>query len=92
MRTIDETIDEIRANGYTNLTDDEIEAYVDWKAEIAAREATSAEAFKAQQAALQANADAQAKIADAAIARFNELVTVGVSPVALDFSKEAASE
>lgn len=92
MRTIDETIDEIGANGYASLTDAEIEAYVAWKSEIAAREATSNEAFKAQQAALQANADAQAKIADAAIARFNELVTVGVSPVALDFSKEASSE
>lgn len=92
MRTIDETVAEIKANGYANLTDDEIEAYVAWKGEIAAAEATASEAFKAQQAVLQATAEAQAKLADAAVARFNELVTVGVSPVALDFSKEAASE
>jgi glucokinase len=92
MRTIDETVAEIEANGYANLADEEIEAYVRWKSEIAAAEATASETFKSQQAVLQAAAEGQAKLADAAIERFNEIVTAGVSPVALDFSEEAKSE
>lgn len=85
MRTIDETIKEINANGYGNLEAEEIETYMKWREEIAARDAEHSATVKATQEALQAIADAQQSMADAAIKKYDEVMAAQFTPAALEF-------
>lgn len=85
MRTIDETADEIKKNGYSNLTDEEIEAWVESRKEEAATEALTAAKLSAVQDAIKETTASQKRIADAALEAFNAAVSGGSAPVTLEF-------
>ena len=84
MRTIDETCAEIKANGYANLTDEEVEAYMEWKTANALRDAEFQSKLKANQAAADAIIAAQQTIADNAVARYNEIMCNQPVPVKVE--------
>lgn len=80
MRSIDEIYAEVDANGYANLTDDEINAYIDWKCGLATRDAEFKKKLDTYDAQLKIATDAYEKIADNAIATLNKLTA---KPLAL---------
>ena len=74
MKTIDEINAEVDANGYANLTDDEINAFIDWKCSLTTRDAEFQKKLDTYDAQLKIAADAYGKIADTATAKFNALI------------------
>lgn len=84
MRTIDEICAEVKTNGYGALTDEEIDAYMSWKTDVA----LNAEEFKnkmaATNAAMQAVANAQQAIADNAIKQYNATLTSQFTPAKVE--------
>lgn len=84
MRTIDEIAAEVKASGYGDLTDEEIDAYMSWKTNVA----LNAEEFKnklaATNAAMLAVAEAQQSIADNAIKQYNATLTSQFTPAKVE--------
>lgn len=74
MRSIDDINAEVEANGYANLTDEEINAYIDWKCGLATRDAEFLKKMETYDEQLKIAADAYGKIADNATAKFNALI------------------
>lgn len=74
MRSIDEIHAEVESNGYANLTDEEINAYIDWKCGLATRDAEFQKKLDTYDAQLKIAADAYGKIAENATAQFNALI------------------
>lgn len=85
MRTINEIAVEIKKNGYANLTDEEIEAWVESRKEEAATEALTTAKLSAIQDAIKETTANQKRIADAALEAFNAAVSGGSDPVTLEF-------
>lgn len=79
MKTIDDIHAEVESNGYANLTDEEINAYIDWKCSLATRDAEFKKKLDTYDAQLKIAADAYGKIADNATAKLNELVAKPLS-------------
>lgn len=71
--TIDEICKEISENGFKNLNDEEIQTYVDYQRELALRDADFKDRCAKREAELQTIAEAQFKVADAAIDSFKTL-------------------
>lgn len=80
MKTIDDINAEVEANGYANLTDEEINVFIDWKCGLATRDAEFKKKLDTYDAKLKIAADAYEKIADNATAKFNALIA---KPLAL---------
>lgn len=80
MRSIDDINAEIEANGYANLSDEEINAFIEWKCGLATRDAEFIKKMETYDAQLKISADAYGKIADNATAKLNELIA---KPLAL---------
>ena len=80
MRSIDDIHAEVEANGYANLTDEEINAYIDWKCGLATRDAEFLKKMETYDGQLKIAANAYGKIADNATAKFNALIA---KPLAL---------
>lgn len=74
MRSIDDINAEIETNGYANLTDEEINAFIEWKCDIATRDTEFLKKMETYDAQLKIAADAYGKIADNATAKFNDLI------------------
>lgn len=72
--TIDEICKEISENGFKNLEDEDIQTYVDYQRELALRDADFQDRCAKREAELQTIAEAQMKVADAAIDSFKALV------------------
>lgn len=85
MRTIDEIAAEIKKNGYANLTDEEIGAWVESCKEEAATEALTSAKLNAVQDAIKETTANQKRIADAALEAFNAAVSGSTAPVTLEF-------
>lgn len=83
MRTIDEILDEKDKNGYTNLTDEEIDAYVAWQQSVA----LASDEYEARKSAINEQMDAaiaaQQAIADNAIAAYNNVLAHQFVPVSI---------
>lgn len=78
-RSIDDIAVEIRDNGYSGLSDAEIDRYITFKTEVEARQGAFEAACEANRQKLQEVHDAQQAIADAAIKRLQALaVKAGV--------------
>lgn len=71
--TIDEICKEISENGFKNLEDEDIQAYVDYQRELALRDADFQDRCAKREAELQTITEAQFKVADAAIESFKTL-------------------
>lgn len=80
MRSIDDINAEIEANGYANLTDEEINAFTEWKCNLATRDAEFQKKLETYDAELKSAVAAYNKMAENAINRLNELVA---KPLAL---------
>lgn len=83
MRTLEKICDEVAANGYAGLTEEEVEAYIAWKTDRALKDAEFQSKLKANQDIAAGVIKAQQAIAENAINRYNEVLANQFAPVSL---------